>query len=149
TAHNRLTTEFSFSADFAGHARDFSGEGVKLVHHDVDGVFEFENFAAHVDGDFAAQVAVSDGGRDFSDVADLRGKVTCHGVDRFALLVPLPIYAVHNRLTTEFSFSADFAGHAGDFSGEGVELVDHDVDGVLQFENFTAHVHGDFAAQVA
>ena len=33
--------------------------------------------------------------------------------------------------------------------GEGVELVDHRVDGVLQLENFALHVHRDLARQVA
>src|SRR5690606_40759806 len=32
----------------------------------------------------------------------------------------------------EFALGADFAGHAGDLVGEGGELVDHRVDGVLQ-----------------
>src|SRR5207253_2151702 len=35
------------------------------------------------------------------------------------------------------------------FAGEGVELVHHRVDGVLQLEDFAAHVHGDFLGQVA
>jgi hypothetical protein len=43
--HLRLSAEFAFGADFAGHARHFGGEGVQLIHHRIDGVFEFENFA--------------------------------------------------------------------------------------------------------
>ena len=53
------------------------------------------------------------------------------------------------RLTTKLTFGADFAGDARDFGSEAVELVDHGVDGVLQLQNFTAHVHGDFAGKVA
>src|SRR5512145_1494210 len=45
--------------------------------------------------------------------------------------------------------AADFARHARHFAGEGVELVHHGVDGVLELENFAAHVHGDLLRQVA
>ena len=47
----------------------------ELVHHGVDGVFEFENFAAHVDGDLLGQVAVRHGGRHLGDVSHLAGEV--------------------------------------------------------------------------
>ena len=43
--HVSLTAEFSFRTDFARHARHFRSESVELVHHRVDGVFEFENLA--------------------------------------------------------------------------------------------------------
>ena len=43
----------------------------------------------------------------------------------------VPADAGHLRLAAELAFGADFAGHAGDFAGEGVELVHHGVDGVL------------------
>src|SRR6185503_21174113 len=35
------------------------------------------------------------------------------------------------------------------FAGECVELVDHSVDRVLQLKNFAAHVHRDFAREIA
>ena len=38
----------------------------------------------------------------------------------------------------ELAFGADLAGHAGDFGGEAVELVDHRVDRVLQLEDLAA-----------
>ncbi len=55
TRHLRLTAELSVGSHFAGHARYFAGERVELVHHRVERVFEFEDFAFHVDGDLAAQ----------------------------------------------------------------------------------------------
>ena len=55
--------------------RDFRGEGVELVDHRVDGFLEFQNFAFHVDGDFARKVAASDGGRHVGDVANLGREV--------------------------------------------------------------------------
>src|SRR4029450_2239123 len=39
--------------------------------------------------------------------------------------------------------AAHFAGPARPPRGEGVELIDHRVDGVLQLEDFAFHVHGD------
>src|SRR6185503_18435656 len=50
-AHIRLTAEFPFCSHFAGHARNFRGEAVKLIHHGVDGVLKFENLASDVDCD--------------------------------------------------------------------------------------------------
>src|SRR4026208_1380633 len=56
-----LTSAFSpgpaLGSDLGGHARNFGSEGVELVHHHVDGVLEFENFALHVDGDLLRQIA--------------------------------------------------------------------------------------------
>ena len=44
--HLGLAAEFSFGADFARHARHFGGERAKLIHHRVDGVLQFQDFAA-------------------------------------------------------------------------------------------------------
>ena len=57
TAHHGLTAELAFGADFARHAGHFAGEGIELVHHRVDGVFQFENFAADVHRNLIRQVA--------------------------------------------------------------------------------------------
>jgi hypothetical protein len=48
------------------------GECVELIDHRVDRLLQLEHLAAHIDGDLLRQVAIGDGGRDFSDVADLR-----------------------------------------------------------------------------
>ena len=73
--HLRLAAEQAFGADFARDARDFRGETVELVHHRIDGVFQLQNFALHVDRDLARQVAARHRGRHLGDVADLRGQV--------------------------------------------------------------------------
>ena len=52
-------------------------------------------------------------------------------------------------LAAELAFGADFAGHAGHFGGERAELIDHRVDGVLQFEDFAFDIDGDLLGQVA
>ena len=54
------------------------GEGVELVHHGVDGVLQFQNFAFHVDRDLARKVAARHSRGDFGDVAHLGGEVGGH-----------------------------------------------------------------------
>src|SRR5207245_5617551 len=51
-----LAAELALGADLAGDARDFGGEGAKLVDHGVDGRMELQHLAAHVGGDLARYV---------------------------------------------------------------------------------------------
>ena len=148
-SHLRLTAEDSFRADLARHARHFRGERIELVHHRVDGVLQLQNFAAHIHRDFARQVAVRHGGGHGGDVSNLVGQVRRHRVHRFRQILPHTGDAADQRLAAELSFGTDFAGHARHFGGESVELVHHDVDGVLQLQNLAADVHRDFAGKVA
>src|SRR5205085_2631711 len=46
-------------------------------------------------------------------------------------------------------FGADLAGDTGHLRGEGVQLIDHGVDRVLQLEDLALHVDGDLAGEVA
>ena len=123
--HGGLAAEFAFGADFARHARHFRGKTVQLVHHDVDGVLEFENFAFHVHGDFARQVAARHGGGHLRDVADLRRQVGRHGIDVVGQIFPGAGDAGHGGLAAQFAFGADFARHARHFGGKGAELIHH------------------------
>jgi hypothetical protein len=110
---------------------------------------QLQDFALHVDGDLLRQVALGHRGRDFGDVADLAGQVAGHRVDAVGQVLPGAGDAAHLRLAAELAFGADLARHARHFAGEGVELVHHRVDGVLQLENFAAHVDRDLLRQVA
>ena len=83
-----LPTQLAFRTYFAGDARDFGGERVELVHHGVDGVFQFKNFALHVHRDLAGQVSSRDGGCDFGDVTHLTGEVSGHGIHRIGEILP-------------------------------------------------------------
>src|ERR1044072_4725501 len=148
-AHHRLAAELAFSADLARDARHFAGETVELVHHRVDGVFQLQDFARHVDGDLLRQVAVGDRGRHLGDVAHLPGQVRRHEVDVVGQVLPGAGDARHRGLPAELAVGPDLARDARHFRGEAVELVHHGVHGVLQLENFAAHVHGDLARQVA
>src|SRR5439155_1081919 len=78
--HVSLAASFSFGAYFSCHAGYFGCERSQLVHHGVDGVFEFQNFAAHVHRNLLGQVAVCDGGGYGGDVTHLVCQVACHEV---------------------------------------------------------------------
>src|SRR5262249_37532310 len=116
--------------------------------HRVDGVLELEDLAAHVHGDLLRQVAVGDGLRDVGDVANLRGQVAGHGVDGVGEVLPGAGHAVDPGLAAELASEARRGGHARDLGGDGAELVDHRVDGVLELEDLALDVDGDLARQV-
>src|SRR5204862_493179 len=129
---DRLAAQLSFRADLARDARDFGGEGVQLVDHRVDRVFQLEDFATDVDGDLLGQVAVGDGDRHVGDVADLCGEVAGHHVDAVGQVLPDAAHVAHLRLAAELAFGADLARDARDLGREASELVDHRVDRVFE-----------------
>src|SRR4029077_12575324 len=149
TRNLRLAPQFSFRAHFARHTRHFAREGVQLIHHGVDGVFQFENLALHIDGDLARQIASRHGRRDFGDVAYLRCEVAGHCVDRVREVFPRAGDAGDNRLPAKFAVGADFARHARYFGSERPQLVHHRIDGFLELQNLSAHVHSDLARKIA
>src|SRR6266568_4930488 len=139
-AHLRLAAELAVGADLARDARHLGRKGVELVDHRVDGLLELENLAAHVDRDFLGEVAVGDRGRHLGDVAHLGGQIARHGVDVVGQILPGAGHARHVGLAAELAFGADLARDARHLAGEGVELIDHGVDGVFELENLPAHV---------
>ena len=110
--------------------------------------FQLENFAFHVDGDFAGEVAASHGGGDLGDVSDLGGQVSGHGVDGVGQVLPGAGHAGHDGLAAELAVGAHFAGHARDFRRERTQLIHHRVDGFFQLQNFAADIDGNFAGEV-
>ena len=102
-----------------------------------------------IDGDLLRQIAVGDGGRHLGDVAHLAGQVAAIELTLSVRSFQVPRDARHLRLSAELAFGPDLARHARHFRREGVELVDHRVDGVLQLEDFAAHIDRDLARQVA
>src|SRR5262249_54142862 len=120
----------------------------ELVHHDVNGVLEFENFSLHVHRNFARQVAARHSSRNLCDVSNLTGKVTGHGIDRVSQVLPRASNAGHVGLSPEPALSSHFAGHTRNFAGKPVQLVHHRVQSFFQLQNFAAHIDRDFARQV-
>ncbi len=147
--HLRLAAELALGADLAGDAGHFAGEAVQLIDHRVDGVLQLQDLAAHVDGDLLRQVAVGDRGRHLGDVAHLAGQVGGHEVDVVGEVLPGAGDARHLGLAAELALGADLAGDAGHFAGEGVELIDHRVDGLLQAQDLARGIDGDLLRQVA
>src|SRR5207344_156389 len=94
-------------------------------------------------------VAAGHRGGDLCDVADLRREVGGQQVDVVRQVLPCAGDAGHRRLTAELALGADLAGDARHLGGEGVQLVHHRVDRVLQLEDLALHVHGDLPRQVA
>src|SRR5206468_853688 len=145
----RLSAQAALGADLASDARDFGGEGVELIDHDVDGVLQLGDLAVDIDRDLLGKIAASDGGRDLRDVAHLIGEVVGHRVDVVGKVFPGPGGTQHAGLAAQPAFGTHLACHATDFAGERIELVDHGVDGVLQPEDLAANVNGDLLRQVA
>src|SRR5215472_2212614 len=139
----------ALGTDFAGDPGDLAGERGQLVDHRVDGALQFEDLAARVHVDLLARVAVGDRGRDLGDVAHLRGEVVRHGVDVVGQVPPDAGHATDLGPAAQAALGTDFAGDPGDLAGERGQLVDHRVDGALQFEDLAARVHVDLLARVA
>src|ERR1700737_2969739 len=79
----------------------------------------------------------------------MRGQVASHEIDVVGQVLPDADDAAHLRLTTQPALGPDFAGNPGDLGGEGVELIDHDVDRVLQLQDFALDIDRDLLGQVA
>src|SRR6185312_13820954 len=134
----RLAAELAFGADLAGHAGNLAGERVELIHHGVDGVLQFEDFALHLDGDLLRQVAAGDGGGHFGDIADLARQVGRHRVDVVGEVLPGAGDALHLGLAAKLALGAHFAGHAGHFGSERGQLLDHSVHDLADSQEFAA-----------
>ena len=147
--HVGLAAETAFGAHFSRHAGHFAGETIELVHHRVERFLQLKDFAAHVDGDLARQVAVGDCRRHLGDVAHLTGQVAGHRVHAVGQVFPGAGNAWHLGLAAELAFGADFARHARHFRSERIELVHHRIERFLQTKDFTRHVHCDLLRQVA
>ena len=109
--HRRLPAELAFGAHFARHASHFRGEGVQLIHHRVDRVLQFKNFALHIDSDLTRQVATRHRSGDLGNIAHLRCQVRCEKIDVVGQVLPGSRNARHHRLTAKAPFRADFARH--------------------------------------
>src|SRR5439155_505375 len=105
--------------------------------------------AARIDGDLLRQVAVRHRGGHFRDVAHLVGQVGGHEVHVVGEVLPGAADAADVRLPAELALGTDFADREGDVRGEGVELIDHGVDRVLQLQDLAADLDRDLLGQIA
>ena len=109
----------------------------------VERVGERGDLALRLEHELLREIAIGDGGDDLDDTAHLRGEVRGHEVDVVGEVLPHARHAAHLGLATELALGADFFCDARDLGGEGVELVDHRVDGVLELEHLALGVDGD------
>src|SRR6185436_6095309 len=72
-----------------------------------------------------------------------------HRIHIVSEVLPGAGHAAHVSLAAQFSFRTDFARDAGNFRGEGIQLVHHGVDGVLEFEDLTFYVYRDLLGKIA
>ena len=96
-----------------------------------------------------AQVAGRDGCDNLDDPAYLVCEVRRHDIHGVGQVLPGTCHPGDLGLSSEFTLSADFARHASDFRGKGVELIDHRVNGVLQLKDFAFDIDRDFSRQIA
>src|SRR5204863_23076 len=99
--------------------------------------------------DLLREVTLLDGGRDLGDVSDLAGEGAGHDVDVVGEVFPDAGDALDIGLAAEPSLRAHLPRDARDLVGEGVQLVDHRVDGVLELQDLAPDVDGDLLRQVA
>src|SRR5260370_6047707 len=145
----RLATQLAFTSHFASHPRYFAGESVELIHHRVNGVLEFENFALHVDGDFGQKIAPGHSRSDYRDVSDVAGQVSAHRVHGVRQVLPRSCDSRDVSLPSETPLRTYFTSHAGYFANEAVELIHHCVQCFFQLKNFSANIDRNFARQIA
>src|SRR5438445_9856079 len=103
----------------------------------------------HIDGDLLREIAIGNRDGDVGDVANLGRQVAGHDVDAIGQVLPGAGDAGHGGLAAELAFGADFAGDAGDFGGERIQLVNHRVDRFFELQDFAMDVDGDFLREVA
>src|SRR5207302_1634389 len=124
----RLSAQLAFGTDLTGHPGDFRSKGVELVDHDVDRFFQLPDLAMGFDLNLLREVAALPTGRAPGVVAHVGGEVAGQLVDVLGQVFPGSRGARHLGLAAQLAFGADLARHPGDLAGEGVELIDHDVD---------------------
>src|SRR5207249_4365813 len=93
--------------------------------------------------------ALGDCRGDLGDASHLAGEVAGHEVDVVGQVLPGAGHALHARLTAELAVGADLPRDSGDLVGEGGELVDHRVDGVLAPEELALVVACTLLGRVA
>ena len=147
--HVGLAAQLAFGADFSRDSAHLGGERVELVHHGIDGVLQLQNLALHVHRDLLREVAVGHRGGDLGNVPDLGGQVAGHRIHVVGQVLPHTGDAGHLRLAAQSAFGTDFSGDTGHFRGEGVELVHHRVDGVLELQNLALHIHRDLLVELS
>ena len=121
----------------------------QVADHLVERVLQDGHLAAGLHPDLPGEVALGHRRGHLGDGPHLVGEVGGQLVDVVGQVLPDAADLLRLGLAAELAFDAHLAGHPRDLAGEGVELVDHGVDGVLQLEELALDVDRDLLAQVA
>jgi len=126
-----------------------AGEGVELVDHRVDGVFEFENFAFHIDGILAGEITTGHSGGHFCKVRTCAVRLPAMAFDGIRKILPRSGDAGDDCLTTELpsvptSRATRVTSEANDRNWSTIVLM-----ASLSWRISPADVHRNFAGKVA
>ena len=149
TGYVGLAAEPAFHADFACHRGDLVGEGCQRTRHVVDRLCQRGHLALRIHRQLGLQVAVCHRRHHLHDAAHLLREIDGHDVHVVGEVLPSAGHARNLGLPAEFSLRAHLARDARDFRREGVQLVDHRVDGRFELENLALDVHRNLPGQVA
>ncbi len=83
------------------------------------------------------------------NAAHLTSQVGCHQIDVVCQIFPCAADTLDFRLTAKLAFSASPRGNPRHLRSEGIQLIHHRVDGVLEFENFTPDVDRNLFGEIA
>ncbi len=147
--HLGLPAEDALRTDLPRHPRHLIGERGQLVDHRVERVLQLQDLAPGVHVDRLGQVPARHRRGDLRDVTDLGGQVARHAVHGVGQVPPDARDARHLRLTAEPAVRTHLARYPRHLIGEGRELVDHRVDGVLQLQDLPAGIHVDLLREIA
>ena len=129
--HVRLAAQSAFHAHLPGHGGDLLGKDGEGITHVVDGVSQGRNLPLGLDRQFLLDVPSGHGAHHLGDTAHLIGQVRRHDVDVVGQVLPGAGHALHLRLAAQLAVGAHLFGHTGDLRREGIELIHHPVDDVL------------------
>ena len=136
--HVGLAAELSLRTHLACDGGHLIGKGGERVDHVVDRVGQGGDFTLGFHEELALEVAVGDRRDNRGHAAHLVGEVARHGVDVVGQVLPGARDPAHVGLSAELAFRAHLPGHARDLRSEGVELIDHRVDRVLQLQDLAS-----------
>jgi hypothetical protein len=140
--HDSLTTEFAFCTDFKTDTGDFARERPQPYDHAINRVFQIQNFATSLDGDFLAEVAERHSCSHLCNTPDLVREIRREIVDNCRKFSPGSVDVEYDCLTAEFAFGSNLLRYTCDLARELGETIDHGVDDVLELDHDHA-LYGD------
>ena len=122
---------------------------LQVPNHLVDVVLQGGDFAAGIDLDESGQVAFGNCSRDVGNRSHLGSQICREPIDVVCEIFPGAGRPRNTRLTAEFAFDTYFAGNCGDLIGESCQCLDHAVNGISKFRNFTLSLDQQLPFQIS